>query len=328
MQHGFLTCSWKIAGPDTMRLASSKLLGSIGCNLQNTSETLMRCVIPRDGCIFIQPDQSGAEALIVAMEAPKGRFRRLFELNIKVHSYMALQIFTEKFKGSYSPARYKSVDPDTFIGYSEYKDLLKSIASSKKEYGLGKLVIHAKNYSMGPKTFQLNVLEHSEGETVLSAKEAKEFLATHEVIFPEIMEWQAIIRGQVAGCRMLRNLFGYPRRFEHIWTDELERQALAFIPQSTVGVLTTLTYTDLWHYIKKNRLPWFLRNNKHDSLLLETPDQPEHIEHGIAKCKEFIGRPLRSTHGEEYSMKVGISIGHNWGHYHITDNLDGMKELT
>lgn len=623
-----LTCAWKITGTESFRLASSKLLDFYGVNLQNPSETLMRCVVPEDNKVFIQPDQSGAEALVVAMETRPGKFRKLFDLNIKVHSYMALQLFTDKFRGKHPSLRYKNVDPATLATYPELKELLSTIKNSSKEYDLGKRVIHcltpdhevltkngwisvdkvsefipiavwsseyhtitfevpsvwnrgyytgdvhcyeypkfsqrvtpqhnfplwtnnrikatssievshyhggglpvngyysgdrmvplwearlvaatqadgsilnpttikfrfaklrkidrlimilkkleglewdayvgvdnvwnctvrnaghiiehfagnkvfdswlltwhgssldalirelqhwdgyatqtrrhkrevfyssqkeniewlqtilhlrgkqgsphfslkghhqlginerqyactagctvenysgmvycptvstgyflvrrngkisvtgnSKNYSMGPRTFQLNVLELSEGAVILSFKEAKEFLATHEMVFPEILEWQAAIKGQVAATRILRNLFGYPRVFTRLWNDALEREALAFVAQSTVGTITNLAYTEMFNRIRKERLPWTLLNNKHDSLLLEVPDTTEHREQGMAYCKEHMGRRLTSSRGEEYRMKVGLSVGYNWGHYHEEHNKDGLKEL-
>lgn len=322
-----LTTLYKISGTKNFRLSSTKLFGHYGTNLQNPTNSLMECVIPDDGCVFIQPDQGGAEALVVAYECRRARFRKLFENNIKPHSYMALQIFTELFRGDHPTSRYKHVDPETFATYPEAKDLLGRIKNSPKEYDLGKRVIHAKNYDMGPRTFQLNVLELSEGSVVLSFKESKEFLATHEQVFPEIQEWQAEIQGKLGATRELRNLFGYPRRFDQLWSPELLRDAYAFIPQSTVGTITNVAYTELHYRIKKERLPWYLLNNKHDSLLLQVPDNQEHRDMGMSYCKSHLGRELVSSRGEHYRMKVGISIGYNWAKYDKDKNPNGMREL-
>lgn len=324
---GRLTCAWKIPGTESFRLASSKLLSFYGTNLQNNSESLMSCVVPNDGNIFIQPDQAGAEALIVAMEARPGKFRDLFELSIKPHSYMALQIFTEKFRGEHPAARYKQVSPKTLKTYPECETLLKTIKKAEREYYLGKKTIHEFDYDCGPRTFQLVCLEESEGLIALSFKEAKEFKGIWAETLPEVTEWQVETRNKVDRDRVLRNLFGYPRQFNRLWNDELVRQALAFVPQSTVGSITNIAYTELYHRIRKERLPWYLLNNKHDSLLLEVPDNQEHRDMGMSYCREHMGRRLVSSRGEEYRMKVGISLGHNWGHYDEKNNKDGLKEL-
>lgn len=320
-----LTTGYKLAGTKNFRLASSRLLGYYGTNLQNPSPSLMRCIIPDEGYIFLQPDQSGAEALVVAYEAPKGKFRRLFELGVKVHSYLALQIFTEQFKNENPISRYKFIDPDILVSYTEYGRLFKAIKVSGKPYDIGKTTIHAKNYDMGPRTFQTGVLERSEGEIVLTYAQAKEFLSVHEQTFPEIQELLAEIRGRLSQ-RVLYNLFGYPRYFGGLWNDSLLRDAYAFIPQSTVGTITNLAYVEIWNKIKKEKLPWILLNNKHDSLLIEVPDNIEHKQHARHTVKAAIEKDLVSTKGEHYQMKSGISWGHNWSKYNKETNPNGMKE--
>ncbi len=322
-----LTTGWKLAGTETFRLASSKLLGFYGTNLQNPSPSLMACIIPEDGYVFLQGDQSGAEALIVAMEAPYGKFRQLFENNIKPHSYMALQIFTDKFRGEAPASRYKFIEPKLLATYPELKALLKTIKNADREYALGKMVIHAKNYDMKFRTFMINTLERSEGQIVLTAAQSKSFLDTHEATFPEIIELQSMIRGRLAATRTLRNLFGFPRRFEQLWSDNLLRKAYAFIPQSTVGTITNIAFTEIHHYIKKHNLPWIILNNKHDSILLEVPDADEHKQHGAEILRKGLERDLTSTTGVEYKMKSEIAIGHNWAKYHEKTNQHGMKEV-
>lgn len=323
-----LTGGFKLAGTDTYRRSCSKLLGFYGGNTQNPTPSLMRCIIPPPGYIFLQPDQAGAEALIVAMEAPKGKFRSCFDVGIKVHSYMALQLFIKRFatEQHVEESRYTYVDPRCLAAMPECKALLSSIKANSRAYDLGKRVIHAKNYAMGPNTFRLNCLEMSEGTINLSFQEAKTFLRAHETLFPEIIQWQAAIRGEAIATRTLRNLFGYPKHFGTIWSDALERKLYAFKPQSTVGIITALAIVDMFNYITAQHLPWFVLNDKHDSFLLTVPDQPEHIDHGCHACKLFIERDLVASSGEPFKMKSGISIGHNWSKWDAIKNPDGMKE--
>ena len=320
-----LVCGWRFTTKN-FRLSSCKLLGYYGANLQNPTPALMRCVIPPDNYIFIQADQSGAEALVVAYECRRAKFRKLFELNVKPHSYTALQIFTEKFRGAHPASRYKGVDPSTLVTYPEYDNLFKVIKGSQREYDLGKRVRHARNYKMGPRTFQVNCLEMSEGSVALSFKEAKDFLSIDDEVFPEIGEWQDEIKQELLTTRTLRNLFGFPREFTGIWSESLVRDGCAFNPQSTVGCITNMAFVEISGYIKTERLPWLLLNNKHDSLLIAVPDTAEHIEHGSALLRQHLARELMSTKGEEYRMKVDISKGYNWAKY-SKDNPEGMKDL-
>ena len=322
---GRYVTGYRVASTEMLRLASSKLLGFYGGNHQNPSESLMRCVIPEDGNIFVSPDQAGAEALVVAMECRPGRMRKLFELGIKPHSYMALQLFTDRFKGDQPAARYKAVDPAILASYPECKALLNLIKNAVREYFLGKKTIHSFNYQEGPRTFQLTTLEESGGTIVLSFKESKEFHSIWAATFNEVVEWQGETIARQKRDRLLRNLFGYPRRFERNWNDSVERQGLAYVPQSTVAAVTHKAFTSLYKRIKQERLPWRLLNNKHDSFLLECPEN--HKDQAIAYSKEHMGQELKSSRGEIYRMKVGVSVGRNWGHYDEAHNKDGLKEL-
>lgn len=327
-KHYRITCSWKLSGTDTLRLASAKFFGFYGTNLQNPSPYLMASCVADPGCVLIQRDQSGAEALVVAFEAEDGRFRELFKNNIKPHTYLALQLFVNKFRGAHEATRYLMVKPSTLSAYQEWKELNHLISKkSEREYFLGKKCIHAKNYDMGPKTFQLSCLETSEGTIALSHAEAKSFLQTHEQTFPEILELQARIRATLAAGRTLRNLFGYPRYFGGIWNEALLRKAYAFVPQSTIGTITNLAFTELYEYARKNRLPWKILNNKHDSVLLQVPDTKEHREHAALISGKAIERELVSTTGIRYQMKSELQVGYNWAKYHETKNPNGMKEV-
>ena len=51
---------------------------------------MMEIYGPKPGNIFVQPDQAGAEALVVAYLCPPGQFRSLFLNGIKPHTLMQL----------------------------------------------------------------------------------------------------------------------------------------------------------------------------------------------------------------------------------------------
>jgi len=98
------TCSWKIGGTTSFRKASATLLDTYGTNLQNPSPDMCRIHIPDEGKILVQPDQAGAEALIVAYLAPAGKFRDLFINGVKSHVYVATHIFKQQWINEGHPA--------------------------------------------------------------------------------------------------------------------------------------------------------------------------------------------------------------------------------
>ena len=322
------TTGWKLTGTKSFRLSSTKLLGEFGGNMQNSDASLLRCMRPtRPGYVFVSADQAGAEALIVANEAPKGRFIELFDVGIKPHTYLALHIFLEKFRGEHPVERYWCVAPAVLASLPEWKTLNSFIAddpANEKEYKLGKTVIHASNYDMRWKTFQTNVLVQSQGTIILTPAEAKRFLDVHAQVFPEIKAWQAEIRARLEATRLLRNLFGHPRVFNGRMNDELYRDGYSWIPQSTVGEITNNACWKTQDYIEANHLPWDFVNNKHDSLTLCVPEE-EKLP--AAKwLKSSLEVPLRSTTGKHYNMKAEVSIGTNMDKW-SKSNPEGLAKV-
>src|SRR5690242_10436940 len=89
------TTQYKIAGTKTFRLSSSKALRRWGGNLQNIEKSMREIYEPDPGKIFVQVDQSGAEALITAYCCEDGQYRELFKNGIKPHSYLGMHLFKD-----------------------------------------------------------------------------------------------------------------------------------------------------------------------------------------------------------------------------------------
>jgi len=319
------TSGWKLTGTKSYRLGSTKLLGRYGNNGQNQDKQFLTCLVCQQGYNIVQADQAGAEALIVAYEAPAGRFRKLFELGIKPHTYMALQLFLDKFRGDQPRSRYENVDPSVLKSYPEWPSLNETIKHADTEYGLGKTTIHASNYDMKWPTFQNYVLVRSEGSVVLSAKQAKEFLQVHKNAFPEIAQYHALIRARVEGTRTLHNLFGHPRSFNGRLSEEMFREAYSWIPQSTVGEITNNACCQLCEYIDSDKPDWHFLNNKHDSLAVAVPESDTVA--AAQQLKRLLEIPLISSLGDKYNMRSEVSVGKNMGKYDKDKNPEGMKEI-
>lgn len=317
----------KIHGTKSMRLSCSKLLGVYGGNAQNPPPALCRCIIPSaSDRSFVQPDQAGAESLIVAMEAERGLYRRILEAGLKQHSYIALHLFIDKFRGSYPRDRYWKQDPFELRALPEWPTLSKTIKNSGVPYDLGKGTNHARGYRMRWPTFQMKVLADTEGKVVLSNQDAKEFLNLWDELFPEVVAQQDLTEHKVRTERKLTNLFGFPRVFHGRMDDELIRDAISWVPQSTVGCITHNAVIDYQDYIEQNRKDsWWLLNNKHDSYLSECPDRD--TEECSKIMRQFIEVELTSHRGEKFRMKSGVSVGKNWGKYDKETNPLGMMEL-
>lgn len=322
MSMRFLT-QYKPAGTISFRQAASKRF-KFGNNAQNVAKPVLQMFIPDEGMELFQADQAGAEAKIVAYEAEAGNLRALFEEGIKPHVFVALHLFIEKFRGK-KPATYYTKCPVRELKkLPEWKELYALIKNSGIEYDLGKRTCHASNYCQGPNTFRMKVLEETDGQLLLSLEEATLFLSMYKVLFPEVVAWQERTARRIQDTKLLRNLFGFPRFFARQMTDSYIRDAISWVPQSTVGTLTNIAMTELQDFIDTNKRNWIILNNKHDSLLVEGPSD----EAGAIRATMcgFLEKELVSTLGVKYKMGTEFQRGMNWGKC-SEKNPHGMKEV-
>lgn len=323
-----VTCGWKTGLAKTFRNTSSKLLDIYGTNLQNPAKSTIEIYEADPGCSLVQPDQAGAEALVVAYLCKPGNFRELFIQEVKPHTYVAMHIFHEHWAKELS---LPNIDDFLSCAIRELKDkllwksLAKLIKDHDKYYFIGKKTCHSSNYCMKAPTFQMDVLKESEGKIVLSRAEAELFLDTYHNLFPEIKIWQAEIIKAISNFpRTIFNLFGHPREcYDNPLAGETQRDFTSWAPQSTVGCISNIAITNMRRFIFERRKNWLLLNNKHDSMLLQCPDAE--VGECCAKSQEFMEQELKSPRGEEFRMRSEVSVGKNWGKK-SKENPDGMEE--
>jgi len=310
------------------------VLGKYGSNLQNVSDNLRRCYIPPKGKIFVQADQAGAEALIVAWLCKPGRnYRALFEHNIKPHVFTALHIFGPQWKKELlqsdidlallAPVR----DLNKLIFWN---DLSKEIRKNERRYFIGKKCVHAGNYREGVNTFVTSILTESSGKVLVTKKEAELFQHLYRVeLFPEIPNgWWPEVEEQLRKTRTIYNLFGYPIEFTEIRiTDEIIRKATAACPQSTVGTITNIAQVEIQNRVEDDRelSDVDVLNNKHDSILCQC--DIGHEKEVATMMRSYIEKDLTNFRGEQFKMKSEAMAGYNWLDYDEETNLNGIKEI-
>ena len=176
---------------------------------------------------------------------------------------------------------------------------------------MAKMVCHASNYGMKAPTFRVNVLQKSGGAVNLTNKRAVFFLETYHTLFPEIRLWHRETIAELKRTRILRNLFGYPRMFTQTIDPSMFKEAYAFVPQSTVGCITNMAFTDLYNNARIRELGADVIQNNHDSVLLQcSPDAADEV--AKLACVA-LNREMTSPFGETFKMKSEAMIGENWG---------------
>lgn len=325
------TCLYKVAGTGTFRLSSTKLFGRWGSNLQNIEKSVRKIYVPDPGKIFVQVDQSGAEALIVAYCGVAGQYRQLFINNVKPHTYLALSLFKDIWPKKMREHNLLSSTDEFNIEdiirtpiaklkeHPHWQNLAKLIKDSddwnlsERYYYLAKQTEHSSNYDIQPPMFRMNVLEKSGGKIVISKEDSEFFLETKRKLFPEIKgSYHKYVERCAKDHRILYNLHGHPYQItEYEISDAILKELYAWIPQSTVGEITNIAYTRMQLYIQKEARKWDILANTHDSYLLQCPIEEE-LE--CAQCaSSFMQQQFTSPiDGASFSMKSEVQTGYNW----------------
>lgn len=315
---------------DTFRRSSRKILGKQGSNLQNQSDEVSRIYLPDEGKVFIQADQSGADAFIVSYLLPPGnRLREMFLNNVKPHSYLALHLFKKEWweEGLKELIDLYSLSIKELSVHPQWLKFNKMVKEPQnfERYFIGKKTCHSLNYRMQVNTFIFDVLKESEGKIALTKQEGQKFYDIYHNLIKELQEWYKELDETLRQTRTLRNLFGYPRYFDGPLSDKFFREATSFIPQSTVAIISAKCVCNIQALICEENLDWDFLNEKHDSVLIQVPE--EEVKYGAYVLKSFMEQDLVSPRGENFRMKAEVKVGYNWSD-ESEDNPNGMKEYS
>ncbi len=363
------SCTWKLSGTKTFRKASTKILGHWGSNMANYEKSLRKIYRPDGfsdsvkekclywlGCgdlsvfteeelmtinVFIQSDESGADALIVAYESQAKQFRQLFLNAVKPHVYVALKLFAHVWKKKYKQMggliEDLNIDElcETPIGdlkkhpyWREIDSLIKKSdewSASERYYYLAKQTCHSANYGIMANTFRMNVLEKSGGKIFISNDDATHFLGAYRSWFPEIPERCRWVEECIRKSGVIYNLFGHPYEItDYRWEDKL-KEYYAWSPQSTVGQIVSRAVVDFCKYAEENNKCWDFLNDCHDSYL--TQGLLIDVKERRDKMREFMNVPLVSPIDQaKFNMKSEQRVGFNWSD-EKSDNPLGLREL-
>ena len=238
---GRMRCSFNPAGTETYRFSSSQNAFGSGLNLQNipkggdTEEGLelpnvRDLFIPDPGHTFFDIDLDSADLRIVAWEAQLGEMKAMIAEGKKVY----IEVMKEYYK-----------DP------TKNKD--------SREYRMFKGLCHGTHYLGTAKGLaeRLGLLVH----------EVDVLQKWYYGKFPGLKRWQDDVKDQVMKRHMVTNIFGYRNYIFDRIEGTIFNQAIAWIPQSTVGILINKAYVNI-----HNNLPHVdVLLQVHDSLAGQFP---------------------------------------------------------
>jgi DNA polymerase I-like protein with 3'-5' exonuclease and polymerase domains/uracil-DNA glycosylase len=277
---GRIRTNFKIAGTKTYRFASTKDAYDNGCNFQNVpngGETedeglelpnVRRIFIPDEGNTFWDIDLDSADLRIVAAESDC--------------KWLKAQLAAGK-------------KPYVEVAKEYYND--QSITKSHKSYPVFKALCHGTHY--------LGTPQGMAGKIGLLVHEVERIQKWYFGLCPEIREWHEEIKKQVSGRRYITNIFGYRYNFFDKIEGNIFNEAVAWIPQSTVGQIINRAYVNI-----HNNLPEAeVLLQVHDSL---AGQYPSHL--GWVKDRIMEEARIILPYPEPLIVPVGIKTSaKSWG---------------
>ncbi len=287
-----LYCVYKVGGTVTGRRSSGKNPLGFGTNHQNQpkhsplGKRFRSCIVAREGKIFIECDQVGAEDWIIngIIADQSGDRRGINELQSGIDRHQRLASFIFGV-----PADQCDREAPTIYRY------------------VGKRTRYAGSYGMGGKKFAAVLAKEG---YALPQEHCDFLLQKFHQYDPGIREvFQRHIEKEVIDKRLLINLFGRERQFMavHPYRDnsDIFRDAYSYIPQGTVGDNTGAAIL-----VVEAGLQTVVMET-HDALVLEVVDDVGTIFNAVGLLKRSFDRVLTFPNGFQVNIPIEIGIGYN-----------------
>jgi DNA polymerase-1 len=260
--------------------------GRLACrnpNLQNIprESSIRRLYVPakRDTNVFVHTDYAQAELRVLSFLAQDRYFQNIFATG--------RDLFDELTPVLYPFASRETMDPAVW----------KELRIRVKAYVYG-LAYGRSEYSIA-------------SEYKLTVEDARRGMTSFFEVIPEIVEFREATRTRVLSGEDLVTPRGRHRRYWLITDDnrdEIMREALAFLPQSTASDMTLDALTQLRPRL---RGIGFIRNIIHDAMIVECKREDADM---VAKMMDYeMVEAAKRIVGDYVPFATESKIGMNWG---------------
>lgn len=341
---GRIRTSFNVAGTETWRFSSSESPAYSGINFQNVTERLRKVFVPDEGMAMFYADLDQAESRVVAYLSGDVDYINACESG-DLHTTVVKMVWPNMGWTGDAEADREMAERSYIRQYS-FRDVCKR-AGHGTNYGLrpASLARHLSIKVREAVRFQLQYyggevdfadLERwheqdrdggfdsliDEGTIVgvaprLGEKDKRKVEVRGA--FPGIRLWQDRTFQELELKGELTNPFGFKRQFwDRLTEQSTQREAIAFLPQSTVGILTNIGIYRL-HY----ELPDVeMLANVHDAALGQFPiKEIDNLAPLVINCMQN----SLVVNGRTLVIPSSIEVGMNWGHQ-SDDNPNGMHK--
>lgn len=235
---------------------------------------IRKLFIPDPGMVICDCDLSGADAQVVAWESGDEDLKTAFKNGLDVHNHNGKAMWGDDY------------EPKRKLRHNTMRDELKR-------------AVHGTNYFATPRTLAATL-----GWTVAFATQFQ--TRWLHVLHPAISEWHRRVNYDLSTTRTITNKFGY----RIVYLDRAENcftQALAWTPQSTVGLIAAKGAVKLRKYI-----PWSqLLLQVHDSLVFQIPFH-RYNPSSMAELKQVLDIPV--PYPDPLRIPWGLAVSEkSWG---------------
>lgn len=279
-----------ILSPNTasFRFSSGEsLLFPASTNLQNLEKKVARLdplyqvrdvIIPDEGKVLVAGDFKGAEAILC------GAYSEDWDLVEKI------------LRGD-----------DVHQELADF--MFETVTATKLQRDIGKTIRYASQYAAKVPTITQNL--NKEAETTGRYYSIDEVTIYHRKLLlkhPLERWWETTRRTLEKQHNVMYNCFGYRRTFHHPDEHSRLKEALSFLPQSTVGYLMNLALPQAFATLDGDTHQLLLQ--VHDELLWQT--YPDAVSDLLRALVPLFQRPFK-IHGRELYIPVEFKTGPNWG---------------
>ena len=320
-EDGRIRCSYNVAGTETGRWSSSESPWRTGTNLQNVTKELRAVFIPDDGMVMFYADLEQAESRVTAYVAGDEGYINACE-STDLHTEVVKMVWPN-LGWSDDPSQNRELADKPYYLHFTYRDMCKR-AGHGTNYGMTAhaLAKHLKIKVSHATRFQL--LYYGGVVPLESLKRwhkqdreggFQELIDTGEIIgklvkikgaFPGIRAWHSEVSGELKQTGCLVTPLGRRRQFwDRLNDNSTLRQAIAYVPQSTIGDLLNLGLYKVWQNVKDIEI----LGQVHDAILGQCPI--DRVDELMPRVLEQMNNPL-DVKGRQMIIPSSVEVGHTW----------------
>lgn len=324
-EDGRMRCSWNPRGTRFGRLSSSKTILGTGMNFQNIDPRFKGFLVADEGKVLIEMDKAQAEWVVSAYFFNEPSMIEVCQSGKDPHSMTAMKMTGLSFEmiqkekkildHATSPEEIYRLRMQHIPEIFDQANFVPRIFSCRQG---AKKSNHGLNYVMSYRRFAL--------ENEMPETDAKMQVEMYHRAYPMLkVGWDRYVAQPLRRDRVLTNLLGRKYRFIGPWTEDLFKEAVSFVPQSTVADVVNDAIIGAFN--DTERMAEFdLMTQTHDSICFQAPRDAKIIADLMRKLKWWM-EPTLEAHGRKFIIDTDAKIGSNWGSFNKEENPNGMYEI-